>query len=986
MVCIKINYAQWILVFCLIFTNTLTHLIGGEPTIHFDGKAQHLELKKDLFNKQEAITFEAWIKPGRFGFWTRVLEFGSQQDRIAVIFQFGSGDLYIVKRSEGYGNIEYTINAELPFIVNEWHHIALVSTKTNMSFYIDGSQIRSISHPQFKSAAGNGTRNVIGTDNFGGLQEHYLGEMARIRIWPFSRSEQQIDESSHGNQQDTSQAIFATPNTPDTLNTYLTTQLQIPTTVEIFNIENDTLPKQAKINHDRKWVSLNVPFDSSHSPTNAKNPGNFYCIIESLPLNRITHINLTTTNNNSAIKLRETDFPIRISIINNGFDFYTGLPAGIAPWGATSDWVGITPRGETSASRHVENIHITLPLLQLKALKQTDQLYKLKQKLINKIQERDSLLPTLGILSSLGFIDEATVGLAELSQKEDPSSWANIALKARPVPQKFSKVYANKRESKKNLIRGILLAIGVTNLLLWAFVGKSFKIGLPVAMTCGLFAYLFGISLDESYRDGLVGGILIPGFLSLIFIRSIEHSWISRGEKLLLVYVGLALSLCLYIKYTSLWNIIVKGVFLYTFRNEITNIFLTLSSLLIFVSIFSIIKTAKKRQFDSIFLFLALISGSLFWISGFNFWLQYSGASDIRLLTSLTYLNDLFIDRILTILTDPETDKWDKIFTTQSWLLATFSISITGFVAMKAKRVNHSLELEQAKVAVQIKELEAANFTVKASENAAIGAMATAKSALESATEASQAKSRFLANMSHELRTPLNAIIGYSEMLQEEADELGSPEFKPDLIKINGAGKHLLGLINDILDLSKIEAGKMTFYLEKFELHAMLEEVVAMVQPLVNKNGNRLTLECESDLGSMLADVTKVRQTLFNLLSNASKFTEKGKIILSARRDGSNIVFDIIDSGIGMTPEQVGRLFQAFAQADSSTSKKYGGTGLGLALSRRFCQLMGGNLTVTSKYGDGSTFTATIPAEVQEMADDTATVPIISPDSIASTE
>jgi len=245
--------------------------------------------------------------------------------------------------------------------------------------------------------------------------------------------------------------------------------------------------------------------------------------------------------------------------------------------------------------------------------------------------------------------------------------------------------------------------------------------------------------------------------------------------------------------------------------------------------------------------------------------------------------------------------------------------------------------------------------------------LALAKSRAE---EANRAKSRFLANMSHELRTPLNAIIGYSEMLQEEADDLETPEIKPDLQRIHGAGKHLLNLINDILDLSKIEAGKMTLYLETFEVQFLLNEVADIVQPLINKNGNKLTLEVAPEIGSMRADVTKVRQALLNLLSNASKFTDKGSITLRARRQGANLVFDVIDSGIGMTPEQVGRLFQAFAQADASTSKKYGGTGLGLALSRKFCQLMGGDLAVASESGNGSTFTATIPAQVIEVAEE----------------
>jgi signal transduction histidine kinase len=256
------------------------------------------------------------------------------------------------------------------------------------------------------------------------------------------------------------------------------------------------------------------------------------------------------------------------------------------------------------------------------------------------------------------------------------------------------------------------------------------------------------------------------------------------------------------------------------------------------------------------------------------------------------------------------------------------------------------------------------------------------------ADKANTAKSSFLANMSHELRTPMNAIIGYSEMLQEEAEDLGQKGFIPDLQKIHGAGKHLLGLINDILDLSKVEAGKMTLYVEEFDVAKLVSEVAATVRPLVAKNSNMLEVICPAEIGVMRADVTKVRQTLFNLLSNASKFTERGVIRLEVGRVISNqssvisegarpnaaplktdhcslITFRVSDTGIGMTPEQLGKLFQAFEQADSSTSKKYGGTGLGLAISRKFCQLMGGDITVASEAGQGSVFTVTLPAVVE---------------------
>ena len=239
------------------------------------------------------------------------------------------------------------------------------------------------------------------------------------------------------------------------------------------------------------------------------------------------------------------------------------------------------------------------------------------------------------------------------------------------------------------------------------------------------------------------------------------------------------------------------------------------------------------------------------------------------------------------------------------------------------------------------------------------------------ARAATQAKSHFLANMSHELRTPLNAIIGYSEMLQEEAQDSGQESFIPDLKKINRSGRHLLDLINDVLDLSKIEAGKMELYLETFDIPNLLEDVSTTVQLLVQKNSNTLEVRCPANLGAMRADMTKVRQSLFNLLSNASKFTKNGKITLEAAREISPtkadwIVFRVSDTGIGMTTEQQDRVFEAFSQADSATARDFGGTGLGLTITKTFCRMMGGDVALTSEPGKGTTFTIRLPTEVRE--------------------
>jgi adenylate cyclase len=266
--------------------------------------------------------------------------------------------------------------------------------------------------------------------------------------------------------------------------------------------------------------------------------------------------------------------------------------------------------------------------------------------------------------------------------------------------------------------------------------------------------------------------------------------------------------------------------------------------------------------------------------------------------------------------------------------------------------------------------------------------------ARDAADEANRTKSSFLANMSHELRTPLNAIIGYSEILQEDAADKGDKEPIGDLQKIESAGRHLLGLINNILDLSKIEAGKMDVFIEAVDIQALVKEVLSIVTPLADKSGNVIEVICPADIGSFRSDQTKIKQCLLNLLSNANKFTSKGTLTLTVARAGGSQVFffRVADSGIGMTAEQLGRLFEAFSQADASTTKRFGGTGLGLAITKHFCTMLGGDVTVESTPGTGSTFTmrlpdqaiapapALSPAPAADAADGRATVLVVDDD------
>jgi signal transduction histidine kinase len=236
------------------------------------------------------------------------------------------------------------------------------------------------------------------------------------------------------------------------------------------------------------------------------------------------------------------------------------------------------------------------------------------------------------------------------------------------------------------------------------------------------------------------------------------------------------------------------------------------------------------------------------------------------------------------------------------------------------------------------------------------------RKAKESAETANRAKSAFLANMSHELRTPLNAIIGYSGLLQEEANDLGYTVLLPDLGKIETAGKHLLDIIRNVLDPSKIEADKMELYLETFDIAGLIYDAAITVQPLIERNANTLKVDCANDPGAVHTDLTKVRQVLLNLLSNAAKFTEEGDITLTAVRENREWVrISVADTGIGMMPETVQNIFRPFTQGEISTTRKYGGAGLGLAISQRFCEMLGGEISVESGARKGSTFVIRLP-------------------------
>jgi signal transduction histidine kinase len=331
------------------------------------------------------------------------------------------------------------------------------------------------------------------------------------------------------------------------------------------------------------------------------------------------------------------------------------------------------------------------------------------------------------------------------------------------------------------------------------------------------------------------------------------------------------------------------------------------------------------------------------------------GGPRFAALTSVAFAGGILAAVPFTGVTVVETGPWTMVLSVVCLFFFTFTFAMLSY--SRARRLVRAHK-ELAETAFRLQE------TLRQLEMA----RATAEQAKQVAESASEAKSQFLANMSHELRTPLNAIIGYSEMLVEEAQDVGNEALVPDLNRIRTAGKHLLSTINAVLDLSKIEAGKVELLVDDFDVATLIDDVASTAQALVEKNGNRFTIACPEDAGEMFGDEAKVRQILVNLLSNAAKFTTGGDVALSVHLqsgpDGEWVTFDVSDTGIGMTEEQQARLFQAFMQADATTTRRFGGTGLGLAITRSYARMMGGNVTVQSTPGQGTTFYVRLPRMV----------------------
>jgi len=935
---------------------------AAEPTnsvLHFDGNGSYLELPPHCLDGYKAITVEAWVRPERLGFFTRFFEFGTQKDRLVACWQ-GSYNVHV--NSAGAIRFEWFNHFLSRNENNGWIHLAVVSDGNGFIGYLNGSLILKRRFETPFKPSGDGKKYYFGKDTFGGEEEDFVGQMDEIRIWDKALSSDEIKTglSQRPPWGSTNLVVLVNSDTnrvkaingsektalfhgalnwkaqerslTEVTRTFRHKKLEIVFPVEIHSLTNinlDIVKIDQGVAYGWEWIT-----DEGWGP-------------------KFNNDQVTTNTNGNLVYTADLQwFPEQ---------FATELCL-IAGNPSNEVWIAIHPLDLSAPNAHVQSVYLNHG--DTNALRNL-----LKGPLSQAIRERREVRQNFSFLQFLGLKEEATEALIDAAVAGGYKSYAARTLLRNDVPERLTKFYQVRQSVSARFLGGIVAALGLVMGCLWVFNRQmSFALWFGFACVPVSLWLLFGENPYSPHLRFIVLAALIP--LSFGLIRSTLNQkiplrdWLAIGA--LLPALGFGLYGSIYQSKQFNQGFITQGLWLNL--AVFAQILLLAETALSFRNVSSSISMLQRRlvlwTWISVLILCIGVPNFGFTIS--FYWSAAAIGGD--LFSQLLKLQQLLVSWLPVQAGSNPDLAWEYV-----QVPAVISFALSGFCLLgnRFRELRLSLEASNSVALQQLEEIKTKSESLQVAQVAA--------------EAASKAKSQFLANMSHELRTPLNAIIGYSEMLQEEADDLGTPEIKPDLQKIHGAGKHLLGLINDILDLSKIEAGKMTLYLETFEVQTLLNEVAATVQPLINKNGNQLTLEVAPEIGSMRADVTKVRQALFNLLSNASKFTDKGSITLRARRQGADLVFDVIDSGIGMTPEQVGRLFKAFAQADSSTSKKYGGTGLGLALSRKFCQIMGGDLTVASEAGKGSTFTATIPAQVIEVAEDSNPAASATPAGTLST-
>jgi len=926
------SFTLWALSFGLCLLSPAPLLAQPAATHHvlqLDGNGSYVALPSGLLSGLNAATIEMWVQVE-----------GSVRDSHFLDFGRSGNELYLAQDSEPatlkllYTDADrdrHRITAPNLVELDRWFHVAAVLTEAGAKLYFNAVLVGELPD-RARPGDIDSSDNHLGysvVSGFGGRRRYFRGQLDEVRLWSVARTSEQIQSNLFQQLSGTEEGLLALWNFEDGTARDATRHgrhAEFKGNARVVTVERPVAVSEIA----RPRVVTGVLRDKQ-----GKRVSDTLVFLEDR--GRVLRADRTGTEGGFSLRLNTTNQNVRVFAVRAGEI-------------ARSDALQLETANEQSVGLRLEpsqkdSSEVISALLE-----------GIRSGGSSLRREATETAQSLPVLSA-----RAVAVLAEAlnDPNERVRETAEQILRRSPPPEALRNIYEKKNQSMAWLFSMPLIPIAVFHLLLFLFY--------PKAVSNLYFGAYAGAAAALSYYTALAGAsdptTLPPIFMlsvltTLLGIRLLYSLFYERMPRLFWFF--LVPAVLTMIAVLASWNQfhLLSGDFTDTL--SLGAPFFILIVALVGGSVGPFIAGVEMCRV----VILALVQRKRgAWIIGLGFvsflFLQITGS-----------LGRIFFENELRIVFGPTLPDY---LSNLGALLFIGSASV--YLASDFAQTNRSLG--KAKDEIEVKNAEL------------LAAKEAAEAARETADEASKAKSAFLANMSHELRTPLNAIIGYSEMLEEEAAETGQSGFVPDLKKIGGAGKHLLSLINDVLDLSKIEAGKMTLFLEEFDVAKLVSEVSATVQPLVAKNGNKLEVNCPADMGLMRADQTKVRQTLFNLLSNASKFTEKGTIRLEVRKgvigppplpggeaqdDGarstlhpqpSTLNFVVSDTGIGITPEQLSKLFQAFEQANSSTSKKYGGTGLGLAISRKFCQMMGGSITVTSEAGKGSTFIVTLPAGVE---------------------
>ncbi len=914
-------------------------VLPGRQVLALDGEGSFVELPRAVFAGLRQATVEGWIRWDRLNFYSRFFEYGSAQRSIGVLHHETSPDLMFQvwpspRRASG-------IQVSGILRTNEWCHIASVCGPGGMKLYFNGLLVGDHESSVSFSEMGSQARGMLGKSAWFRNDGSTKGQMAEVRVWNGARSENEIRDGLFRRMSGSEPGLVAVwpfdGNTEDLGTNHhhgvvrgLTQFVQEPLpgseSVPLFAIVDGRVLDPTRTLLNKVLVYLNSQ-SSTRTFARSGMMGNF-------PV---------ATPGSFRLASYDLMVPMRIeAVATNGYSGSADLvlrPGEVRRLDMALSTVG--PAGGLPSpllryfARELTNSSVSRRISAARRLAEAGAVVEEVELSLAAALKDDAREVRIYASDALAHFQSASLqGLGALiGALNDPEAEvrknAESKLKRIILPDSLQVYFTRKSVAMTYLFSGLLISFTLLHFVLYIFYPAE-RSNLLYALYCGTSA---GATILLETR-GHTGGPPIA-FIATFFAALIFALW--------LVYsLFLAKLPRRFWFFPAYWPLFVLMTWVFPQLDR------------------------EMGFFGGMAFFYISILGEMLRVINGAIRLRLAGAWIIGLGFVL-----LIFCQIASVLALIKPSVREFLGTTLSDNL--FQISVTAFVVSNSFYLARQFALTNRNLLQVKSDIEQANSQ-----------LATAKEAAEAAN---RAKTHFLASMSHELRTPLNAIIGYSELMEEEAGESGSQAFVPDLKRIQLAARHQLNLVNDILDFSKIEAGKMTVFMDEFDLSKAMEEIAAMVQPLVARRGNRFDLGSFEHLGRMTSDQTKVRQILLNLLSNASKFTEKGIVGLEVERlpaligpqigavgellgtttptrdlrQVERLVIKVSDTGIGMTPEEVGRVFQPFTQADVTTHARYGGTGLGLAISKKFCEMLGGFLVVSSEPAKGSTFTVTLP-------------------------